>query len=189
MARIGDILTQPLPKPFERRIIAYSLIGFVLVLVVLSLLPHMCCNGRDAERIIRQANLRGIWGFVAAFPDVTEDGRFPEADRYGELLLEQFEFMPSPLFGPEDTQDDIWIVPIPWPDRRIPDNLTPYQLGKIPLLHERVDLNPDGTSVAFWDGSVRLLTNEEFEAIIDVDQSVCLACEFGTNNWLKKQEP
>lgn len=108
---------------------------------------------------------------------------------YGESLQHWVDVWPEPVFGPEETQDLVWIVPIPWPDRRIPDNLTPYQLGKIPLLHERVDLNPDGTSVAFWDGSVRLLTNEEFESIIDVKQSVCLACEFGTNNWLKKRGP
>ena len=164
-------------------------VGGLIVLVVLVLILPVKPAYVTTRVVKRQTNLRGIWEFVAAFPDVTEDGRFPEFDRYGELLLEQFEVMPSPLFGSEDTQDDIWIVPIPWPDRRIPDGITQEELAQIPLLHERVDLNPDGTSVAFWDGSVRLLTNEEFEAIIDVEQSVCLACEFGTNNWFKKREP
>lgn len=67
--------------------------------------------------------------------------------------------------------------------------LQPHQIsGKIHL-DEGVDLNPDGTSVALWDGHVELLSNEEFEAIIDAEQSVCLACEFGMNSWLKKREP
>lgn len=96
---------------------------------------------------------------------------------------------PDPLFGPNDTQDDIWIVAFPWPDRRIPNDITQQERARTPLLHERVDLNLDGTSVAFWDGHTDFLTNEEFEAIIDVEQSVCLACEFGTNNWLKKRDP
>lgn len=170
-------------------LVVCGLTVLVVLMLTMPIQPWYVTDRDHVSMLKRQANLRGVWGFVAAFPDETDDGRFPEADRYGELLLEQFEFMPSPLFGPEDTQDDIWIVPIPWPDRRIPEDITQEELSQIPLLHERVDLNPDGTSVAFWDGSVRLLTNEEFDAIIDVEQSVCLACEFGTNNWLKKREP
>ena len=168
-------------------------VGGLTVLVVLVLMlpvkPAYVTDRGHVDMLNRQANLRGVWGFVAAFPDETDDGRFPEADRYGELLLEQFEVMPSPLFGPEDTQDDIWIIPIPWPDRRIPEDITQEELAQIPLLHERVDLNPDGTSVAFWDGSVRFLTNEEFEAIINVEQSVCLACEFAVPELMKRREP
>ena len=150
-------------------------------------------NERKREITFRQANLRSVLSYVLHGNSFIKDGVFRDPSQYGETLmetdLETNLLWPEPLFGPEETQDLVWIVPIPWPDRRIPDNLTPYQLGKIPLLHERVDLNPDGTSVAFWDGSVRLLTNEEFDAIIDVEQSVCLACEFGTNNWLKKRGP
>lgn len=121
------------------------------------------------------------------FPSKTADGQFPRPDQYGEALMHTISAWPDPLFGPNDTQDDIWMVP--FPDRRIPDDITQEELARTPLLHERVDLNPDGTSVAFWDGHTDFLTNEEFEAIIDAEQSVCLACEFGTSNWLKKREP
>ena len=116
-------------------------------------------------------------------------GIYPTGDELDSFLRWLSDDWPDPIFGPDDTQDLIWIVPFPWPDRRIPEDLTQEDLTQIPLLHERIDLNPDGTSVAFWDGSVRLLTNEEFEAIIGVEKSVCLACEFGTNNWLKKRDP
>ena len=57
------------------------------------------------------------------------------------------------------------------------------------MMHFRIDPDPDGTSVVFWDGSVRYLTNEEFEAIIDVEQSTCLACEMSLPNQMKRSEP
>jgi hypothetical protein len=126
---------------------------------------------------------------VRSFPTLNEEGFFPTPDQYGDSLSHWVDVWPEPVFGPEETQDDIWIVPIPWPDRRIPEGITPEELAEIPLLHERVDLNPDGTSVAFWDGSVLFLSNEEFVAIIDVEQSVCLACEVGLNNTMDKREP
>ena len=95
---------------------------------------------------------------------------------------------PEPTFG-DNYQDDIWMCPIPWEDNRIPDSLTPYQLGQIPMLHCKVDLNPDGTSVAFWDGAVRFLNNEEFAALIDVEDSICLGCQFPIPDWIREQKP
>ena len=57
------------------------------------------------------------------------------------------------------------------------------------MMHFRVDADPEGTSVAFFDGSVRYLTNEDFEAIIDVEESTCLACEMSLPNLMKRTEP
>jgi hypothetical protein len=166
-------------------------IDCVIVAIFLSWLVFIRIpeNERKREITFRQANLRSVLSIVLHGNAFIKDGVFRDPSQYGEALMETNQLWPEPLFGPEETQDLVWIVPIPWPDRRIPDDITQEELAQIPLLHERVDLNPDGTSVAFWDGSVRLLTNEEFEAIIDVEQSVCLACEFGTNNWLKKRGP
>ena len=95
---------------------------------------------------------------------------------------------PEPIFG-DNNQDDIWMCPIPWEDQRIPNDLTPYQLGQIPMLHEKVDLNADGTSVAFWDGTVRLLSNEEFAALVDVEDSICLGCQFPVPEFMREQGP
>jgi len=95
---------------------------------------------------------------------------------------------PEPTFG-DNNQDDIWMCPITWEDGRIPDDLTPYQLGKIPMLHNKVDLNPEGTSVAFWDGTVRLLSNEEFEVLIDVENSICIGCQFPVPEFMRVPDP
>ena len=170
-------------------ILIVSCIVIAVVSALLPITPPWPGNRRQAEHVLRQANLRVVARSVIAFPDETEDGSFSPPEQYGEILLRQFEVMPEPLFGDDDTQDLIWIVPFPWPDRRIPDDITPEQLAQTPLLHERVDLNPDGTSVAFWDGHVELLTNEEFEAIIDVEQSVCLACAFALPSMMEQREP
>jgi len=166
-------------------------IDCVIVALVVSWLVFIRIpeNERKREITFRQANLRSVLSNVLHGTAFIKDGVFRDPSQYGEALMETNQLWPEPLFGPEETQDLVWIVPISWPDRRIPEDITQEELARTPLLHERVDLNSDGTSVSFWDGSVRLLTNEEFEAIIDVEQSVCLACEFGTNNWLKKREP
>ena len=168
-------------------------VGGLTVLVVLVLMlpvkPAYVTDRGHVDMLNRQASMRTVVSSVLHGPAFIQDGVFRDPSQYGEALMETNQVWPEPLFGPEETQDLVWIVPIPWPDRRIPEDITQEELAQIPLLHERVDLNPDGTSVAFWDGSVRFLTNEEFEAIIDAEQSVCLACEFGTDNWLKKREP
>lgn len=166
--------------------------GITILIVVTLLIPIKppYVTDRDyVNKLKRQAKLRTVVDYVMAFSDETKDGLFPQPDQYGEILLKQFEIMPEPLFGNEDTQDHIWIVPFPWPDRRIPDDITQEQIAQTPLLHERVDLNPEGTSVAFWDGHVEYLKNDEFEAIIDVKQSVCLACEFAIPELMKRRGP
>lgn len=166
-------------------------IDCVIVALVVSWLVFIRIpeNERKREITFRQANLRSVLSNVLHGTAFINDGVFREPSQFGEALMETNQVWPEPLFGSEETQDLVWIVPIPWPDRRIPEDITQEELAQIPLLHERVDLNPDGTSVAFWNGEVRFLTNEEFEAIIDVEQSVCLACEFGMDNWLKKRDP
>lgn len=146
-------------------------------------------TNREREVGHRQASLRTVLSYVLHGTAYIQDGVFRQPDQYGDALLEMNQIWPDPLFGHEDTQDDIWIVPILWPDRRIPEDITRNELARTPLLHERVDLNPDGTAVAFWDGSVRLLTNEEFEAVIDAEESVCLGCAFGMDNWFSGQDP
>ena len=170
-------------------LIVTCLVIAVAFVILMPITPPWAGYRRHAGHLLRQANLRSVAGSVLVFSEETEDGRFPPPDQYGNILLKQFEVMPEPLFGDEDTQDLIWIVPFPWPDRRIPDDITPEQLARTPLLHERVDLNPDGTSVAFWDGHVEMLTNEEFEQLIDAERSVCLACEFAMPNLMEGQGP
>lgn len=168
--------------------IAFYIAMFLLTAFIIAILLPATGGSTGSVKLKRMSQLRSVNSLLMIYAS-ENDGFFPDNENYRSFLLSIADVWPEPTFGPEETQDDIWIVPIPWPDRRIPEDLTQEELAQIPLLHERVDLNPDGTSVAFWDGSVRLLTNEEFEAIIDVERSVCLACEFGTNNWLKKREP
>lgn len=172
---------------------AAMIVGGITVLVAVVLLtpikPSYVTDSDHVNMLKRQANLRTTASSVMNFPSTTADGSFPVADQYGEALMHFNDVWPEPIFGDDDTQDLIWICPFPWPDRRIPDDITREELAKIPLLHERVDLNPDATSVAFWDGHVELLSNEEFERLVDVEQSVCLACEFAIPELMKRRGP
>jgi hypothetical protein len=137
------------------------------------------------SKLILESNLRSVAGFILNYP-ARNQGVLPNPNKWLEAGIT--DVYPEPAFGDND-QDDIWMCPIPWDDRRLPDDLTPYQLGQIPMLHNKVDLNPDGTSVAFWDGSVRLLGNEEFAAMVNVEDSVCLGCQFPVPEFLQGQEP
>ena len=169
------------------RIAFYIAMFLLTAFIIAALLPATGGSGTSVT-LRRMANLRSATTGLMNYAD-EHQGVYPAQDEFKFYLMWLTDEFPEPIFGPDETQDNIWIVPIPWPDRRVPEDLTQEELAQIPLLHERVDLNPDGTSVAFWDGHVEFLTNEEFEAIVDVEQSVCLACEFGTNNWLKKRDP
>ena len=94
---------------------------------------------------------------------------------------------PEPIFG-DDEQDNIWMCPIPWEDARLPAHLSADELANIPMLHEKMELDPAGTSVAFWDGAVRRLSDEEFAALINIEDSVCLGCQ-GMAAWGRVQKP
>ena len=47
-------------------------------------------------------------------------------------------------------------------------------LGVLCVMFEDPSLHPDRTAVAFWDGTVRLLSNDEFEKLIDQTKAVRL---------------
>ena len=173
----------------SNRVKWYFVVAVALLFGMFFMLDDMCCDdGRDARMIIRQSNLRSVYTLIYQY--VEQQGMAPDPEQWFDTVKSMYPnfIYPEPIFG-DNKQDDIWMCPIPWDDRRIPDDLTPYQLGKIPMLHNRVDLNPDGTSVVFWDGSVRLLSNEEFEALIDVEDSVCLGCQFPVAEFLREQKP
>ncbi len=143
---------------------------------------------RVSPVVMRQSNLRSIATLIGNYAQ-EHDGQYAACDEF-QLVMDWAEVpFPEPVLGDDETQDDIWMCPIPWDDRRIPDGITREELALIPMLHNKVDLNPDGTSVAFWDGSVRLLSNEEFAVMVNVEDSVCLGCQFPVPEFLQEQRP
>lgn len=144
-----------------------------LVFVVLRASNSPC---KTSIENVRQARLRMLSSLIDMYA-TDHEGQYPQADDFESFVSWAWSSEPDPIFGDDETQDDIWMCPIPWEDRRIPLDISQEELAQIPMLHNRVDLNPDGTSVAFWDGDVRLLNNEDFEALIDVKNSICLGCQ------------
>ncbi len=137
---------------------------------------------------LRQGNLRSIAAMMKNYA-IEHDDQFIVPSSF-QMVMDWADIpYPEPILGSDDTQDDIWMCPIPWPDRRIPDGIRPEELAKLPMLHERVDMNPEGASVLFWDGHVELLSNKDFERLIDVDQSVCLGCQLLIPKSMKNRKP
>jgi len=170
----------------SNRVKWYFVVAVGLLFGLFVMLPDLCCDDdRDMQVLLRQSNLRSVAGAFIGYANI-HDGLVLEPKDF--TLIDFSSVYPDPIFG-DHNQDDIWMCPIPWEDHRIPDDLTPYQLGKIPILHSKVDLNPDGASVAFWDGSARLLSNEEFEALIDVEDSICVGCQFAVPSWMYGDPP
>jgi hypothetical protein len=136
-----------------------------------------------------QSDLRTVASVVFYYAE-DHQGVLPNPNSWLAVMneMEPDVVYPEPVFG-DNNQDNIWMCPIPWEDGRIPDDLTRDQLALIPMLHEKLGLNPNGTSVAFWDGSVRLLSNDEFAALINVEDSICLGCQFPVPEFLREEEP
>ena len=158
--------------------------GFGMVSVILW--PPYPRAHRFSDTELRQSSLRTVGGFIIkSYPEM-HDGLLPQPNQWLEARFT--DVYPEPMFG-DNYQDDIWMSPIPWEDGRIPADITQEELAQLPMLHEKVSLNPDGTSVAFWDGDVRLLSNEEFEGLIDIKDSVCLGCQFPVPEFMREQGP
>ena len=150
--------------------------------------PLGICTLRVSKVTMRQSNLRSIATLLKNYAQ-DHDGQYASRDKF-QLVMQWGEIpFPEPVLGPDETQDDIWMSSIPWEDQRIPEGVEQSELAQLPMLHNKVDLNPDGTSVAFWDGSVRILNNEEFAALIDVENSVCLGCQFPVPEFMREPEP
>ena len=163
-------------KMTVRKAVWSGLAVVVSFMLWVNTLPLGVCTLRVSKVTLRQSGLRSIATILKNYAQEHDD-QYAACYEFGLVIDWAQVPSPEPVLGDDETQDDIWMCPVPWEENRIPDGLTPFQLGQIPMLHNRVDLNPDGTSVAFWDGAVRLLSNEEFAALIDVEDSICLGCQ------------
>jgi len=136
-----------------------------------------------------QSDLRTVASIVFYYAE-DHQGVLPNPNNWYEVMQLEYPDVvyPEPVFG-DNNQDNIWMCPILWEDHRIPEDITREELALIPMLHEKPDLNPDGTSVAFWDGSVRLLSNAEFAALVNVEDSICLGCQYPVPEFLREQGP
>jgi len=176
--------TQRLKTP---AIIASGIIVLVAVTLSLPIQPSYVTDTDHVNKLKRQANLRTVPGYLHEYAD-EHGGVYAAPDEFMKIV-EHFDMIyPLPLLG-DDDQDEVWMCPIPWPDRRIPEEITQEELAALPMLHERIDLDSEGTSVAFWNGDVRLLSNEEFERLVDVEKSVCLGCQLPIPDFMKNREP
>ena len=176
-----------LNKRIPNKIIGLFIGAGVILTLGAIILPVICCDdGTEAEFVVMRASLRSIRQLLENYA-LDHDGVYAQPDEFAEIFVFYGYDWPEPVLG--DRQDDIWMCPIPWEDRRIPDDFTQQQLGQIPMLHNKIELNQNGTLVVFWDESVRLLSNEEFAEFVNVKDSICLGCQFLMLDFLNEQQP
>lgn len=138
--------------------------------------PLAVCVQRADPEVMRKSNLRSIATLLYNY-SLEHNEQYAKPNEF-QLVMDWADIpSPEPVLGSDEYQDDIWMCPIPWDDRRTPIDSTQVPLAKIPMLHERVDLSPDGIAVAFWDRSIRLLSNEEFAELVNAKESICLGCQ------------
>lgn len=102
------------------------------------------------------------------------DGRFPSPGSWHEVFDPWVGItIDDPIYG-SPLNRPFFILPVPWPDGQLPDNVDPSILASTPLFFEDPALQPKRTWVAFLDGSVRSTNDREFALIIDQTKAVRL---------------
>ncbi len=138
------------------------------VVFVLPLLGSPTSCGMDTRR---QSNMRTIATIMRNYV-ADYDGQLIPPDRWHEFI-DAFVGVGAddPIYFP-DYDSQFYLLPIPWDDHQLPNGLDDRGLRKIPFLVAEQHLEEGRTSVAFWDGSVRELSDKEFAEKIDLTNAV-----------------
>ena len=138
-------------------------VGFVLPILGR---PTSC--GMDTRR---QSNMRTIATIMRNYV-ADHDGQLIPPEHWHEFV-DPFVGVGAddPIYFPEfDSQ--FYLLPIPWADQLLPNGLDDRSLRRVPFLVAEQHLQEEVTLVAFWDGSVRELSDKEFAEKIDLTNAV-----------------
>lgn len=153
-----------------------SLATVLLVVVLLAVVFMPAIGGRDVKHLVhlqRETHLRQLIQLLIEYAG-EHNGELPEPSEWHSVMDPWIGVdRNDPVYGRGES-GNILMLPLPWPDAKLPSDVPPSELTDLPALFEDPDLHPDRTVVAFWDGSVRRLSNEEFARLIDSDRAVRL---------------
>lgn len=150
-----------------------SAVAFLLLLPMALLTPAL---GQPRCRPFSQgwANLSQLSIALSVYADEFA-GAIPSPESWHQVMDPWLTItMDDPIYGSPRRSGPYYMLPVPWPDGRIPDNVDPSILASTPLFFEDPTLQPKRTWVAFWDGSVRSINDREFTLIIDQTKAVRL---------------
>jgi hypothetical protein len=158
----------------KRHLILLILIAALAFLVFGSFLPAIGKKGTSPEAA-SMVRLRQFAHLVHEYAS-EHDGILPDALSWHEVMDPWIGIdRNDPIYKHRrGLRGDLLLLPIPWADRRVPAQIANEELANIPFMYEDPELFPKRTSVAFWDGSVRTISDEEFVRLIDTTNAVRL---------------
>jgi hypothetical protein len=123
--------------------------------------------------VVRQANMRSLATAMQNYVEEFNGQLFP-AEQWHKVMDPWLGIdRNDPVYFP-DYNSQFYLLSFPWEDNQLPADFAEKPLWEIPLMFEEQKLSADGTSVSFWDGSVRALNDEEFAELIDVSKGIPL---------------
>lgn len=128
---------------------------------------------RSSPVVYRQSMLRSLITAMNNYSDEF-DGQLFHADQWHETMDPWLGITSDdPIYFWHDSQA-LYILPIPWKTLQRPESISTKQLAVIPFMFEDPVFQEEFTSVSFWDGTVRSITDDEFTKLIDTKLGIPL---------------
>jgi hypothetical protein len=157
----------------KRYLLRVTIVVVILSAISLMFIPSIGKRTPPGSAVIRQVQLRQLTMAVLNYVE-DFDGYAPTPEAWHEVMDPWIGISADdPIYGVTG-RNWYYMLPSPWPDGRLPDDLDRVSLASIPLFYENPILQPNRTSVGFWDGSVRALDDAEFDLVVDVTKGVSL---------------
>ena len=161
---------RPIDPVYGKEVWVFSGLAAIVACFVL-VLPFLGQKRINSMHLKRQSNMHIIARAMRNY--VTEhDGQLIPPERWHEFIDPFVGVGADDLIYFPDYDSQFYLLPIPWDDHQLPNGLDDRGLRKVPFLVAEQHLRVEKTLVAFWDGSVRELSDKEFAESIDLTNAV-----------------
>lgn len=161
---------RPIDKVYGKEVLFFYALGVAAlgVGILLPIIGRPTSCGMDTRR---QSNMRMIATIMRNYA-AEHDGQLIPPERWHEFI-DPFVGVGAddPIYFP-DYDSQFYLLPIPWDDHQLPNGLDDRGLRRVPFLVAEQHLQEEVTLVAFWDGSVRSLSDNKFAEKIDLTNAV-----------------
>ena len=149
------------------------LVFIALVVFFIAILLPVQGHSGGSPIMYRQSVLRSLITAMNNYADEF-DGQLVSADQWHGTMDPWLGIAPDDPIYLWDNSYAYYMLPIPWESLQMPKDISVEELQRIPFMFEDPEFQKEYTSVSFWDGSVRQLTDDEFAVLIDPDLGIPL---------------
>ena len=154
-------------------VVAPLLIGIVILAIICAPAWRGRTGGGGYPIIMRQADLRSLSTSINNY-SIDHNDRVPPVDTWAETLADYLGSRDDPHLGPDAIRDKYFFVPAVAHSDSIWDVQDPE--NDI-MLYEHPALMDGTTNVAFWDGSVQRVSDNELEQLL-TESDACLGYRY-----------